>query len=116
MQVSSAEDYLGKKIRMKGMIKTENVKKWAGLWLRIDGENKKVLGFDNMKKRKIKGTNDWQAYEIEMYVPKNAESLNFGGLLVGTGKLWFDDISFEVIPTKKREYILDAPKNLNFEK
>jgi len=115
MQSASAKDYLGKKIKMKGMIKTKDVKKWAGLWLRIDGKNKEALGFDNMKKRSIKGTNDWTEYEIVLYVPKNAETINFGALLVGTGILWFDDLSFEVISKEKRKHTLGAPKNLNFE-
>jgi len=116
MQSTSAKNYLGKKIKMKGMIKTKDVKKWAGLWLRIDGENREVLGFDNMKKRAIKGTNDWAEYEIVLYVPKNAETINFGGLLVGTGKLWFDDLSFEVVSKEGKKHRLDFPKNLSFDK
>lgn len=120
MQTSSAKEYRGKKVKMKGMIKTEDIKKWGGFWLRIDGEGKQVLGFDNMKNRKIKGTTDWTAYEIILDVPEHAKTLNFGALLVGTGKLWFDDLSFEVLSVRKKEklkeYVVDTPMNLGFEK
>jgi hypothetical protein len=120
MQSCSAKNYLGKRVTLSGYIKTENVKKWAGLWFRVDGENKKrVLSFENMQKRKIKGTTDWTKYEITLDVPKNALSLNFGTLIVGSGKVWFDDISFEVISDLKRKDLVKpktlAPSNLDFE-
>lgn len=117
MQSCSAEAYLGTKIKLTGMLKTEDVKKWAGLWLRVDDANGKVLSFDNMRKTKLKGTNDWQQYEIILNVPENAKTLNFGGLLVGTGTLWFDDLKFEVIKDRKAyfESLSKTPKNLSFE-
>ena len=116
MQTISAKNYRGKTITMKGMLKTENVKKWSGFWLRIDSKDKKVLGFDNMQNKKIKGTADWTPYEITLHVPEHAETLNFGALLVGTGKIWFDDLSFEVRNKKPKTCsIYDKPSNLSFE-
>jgi len=51
-----------------------------------------------------------------MYVPENAKTLNFGALLVGTGKLWFDNLSFEIASSETtNSYTLDTPKNLDFE-
>ena len=117
MQSCSAETYLGTKIKLTGMLKTQDVKKWAGLWLRVDDANGKVLSFDNMRKTKLKGTNDWQQYEIILNVPENAKTLNFGGLLVGTGTLWFDDLKFDVIKDRKAyfESLTKTPENLSFE-
>jgi hypothetical protein len=120
MQSCSAKNYVGKRVTLSGYVKTENVKKWAGLWFRVDGENKKrVLSFENMRKRKIKGTTEWTKYEITLDVPKNALSLNFGTLIVGSGKVWFDDIRFEVVSDLKRKNLVEpqilAPSNLDFE-
>ena len=116
MQTISAKNFRGKTITMRGMLKTEGVKKWTGFWLRIDSNDKKVLGFDNMQNRKIKGTADWTSYEITLHVPEHAETLNFGALLVGTGKIWFDDLSFEVTKKKPKTCsIYDKPSNLSFE-
>jgi transcriptional regulator with XRE-family HTH domain len=122
MQSSSAEEYLGKRVKMTAWVKSENVADWAGMWLRVDGKDK-MLSFDNMQNRPIKGTGDWKKCEIVLDVPAESVSLNFGILLAGTGKVWFDDIAFEVVgdntsltdilsngsPTKQ-------PANLGFDK
>jgi erythromycin esterase len=83
----------GKKIRYSGFIKTENVKEgYAGLWWRVDGKEQKSLAFDNMADRGPKETTDWKEYVIEVEVPGEAININFGVLLTGTGKAWFDGL------------------------
>ena len=64
------DKYLGKRIKMTAFVKTENVKNWAGLWLRVDqaGSNQ-PLSFDNMSDRPIKGSTNWTEYEIILDVP-----------------------------------------------
>jgi len=97
------------------------VSNWAGMWLRIDSkEQGKSLGFDNMQDRPIKGSNDWTKCEIILDVPKESATLNFGILLDGTGKVWFDDISFETVdkletqPTNlNTNYVNKKPTNLD---
>jgi hypothetical protein len=127
MQNSKPDKYLGKRIKMTGYVKTENVKSTAGLWLRIDQYNsKKPLAFDNMFKRPIKGTTAWTKYEIVLDVPNIASNLAYGALLNGTGQLWFDNIKFEVVDetvpitgqvnTGRDPFTEDEPTNLDFEK
>ena len=36
MQNCLPDNYLGKRVRMTGMVKTQEVSDWAGLWLRVD--------------------------------------------------------------------------------
>ncbi len=120
MQTCSAKDFLGKKIKMTGYIKTDEVKSWAGMWLRIDGKGEKqhALSFDNMGDRPLKGSMDWTLCEISLDVPKNAKSLNFGALLSGSGKIWFDAIQFEIIESisDMEEFpSLPQPQDLDFE-
>ena len=106
-----------KKIKITASIKTEKVKKRAGLWLRIDGETTETtLGFNNMSDRPIEGTTDWTEYSILMNVPENSKTLNFGALLNGNGKIWLDDVKFEVISNMDNNETLSPPSNLNFEK
>ena len=120
MQTCGAEDYLGKRIKMTAYIKSENVSDWAGMWLRIDSkQTKKSLSFDNMQDRPIKGNKDWKMYEIILDVPEESGTLNFGVLLSGIGKVWFDNIKFEVvdkltlIPTVENS-MNKKPSNLDF--
>lgn len=129
MQDCLPDNYLGKRVRMSGMVKTKGLSDWAGLWFRIDQKNSdRDLGFDNMhdgkKDRSIKGTTDWTRYEIVLDVPANASNLAYGALLVGTGQIWFDDIKFEIVdksvPTtgESSEHLMPGkePVNGDFEK
>jgi C-terminal processing protease CtpA/Prc len=88
------KNYNGKVIRLSGYIKTENVTGgYAGLWMRIDPE----IGFDNMSDRGIRGTTDWKEYEVYLELnPKETDNIVIGGLLVGKGKMWLDDLKVTI--------------------
>jgi uncharacterized protein (TIGR02246 family) len=94
-QAIAADDYHGKRVRLSGWLKTENAQE-AGLWMRLDGE-KRLLGFDNMMPRAVKGTTDWNQYEVVLNVPPETVNILFGTLLAGTGRVWVDDIKLEVV-------------------
>jgi hypothetical protein len=120
MQTIPAKKYLGKRLKMSGFVKTENVSGWSGLWMRIDGNNKNTLGFDNMENRSITGTTAWKKYDIVLDVPKDSKYIAFGILLGGKGKAWLDDISFETVKntiktTNINVQLQEDPVNLNFE-
>ena len=101
MQTCNAKNYLGTKVKMTGYIKSENVADWAGMWMRVDPkESHESLAFDNMEDRPVKGTTDWTKCEITLDVPAESGTLNFGVLLSGTGKIWFDNVSFEILDNK----------------
>lgn len=117
MQSVSAAKYLGKKIRLSGYIKSENVNVWAALWMRVDAaNNKSALAFDNMGDRPITGSTDWTHYEIVLEVAKEAGNISFGFLLAGKGTLWADGLSIELVsdsvPVTK---LPRKPQNLDFE-
>jgi hypothetical protein len=98
MQVSSAADYRGKRVRMSAWVKCENVVRRSGLWLRIDGPSgdpSKPLASDAMQGRGIVGTRDWQRYEIVLAVAPDAVNIAFGADLSGSGILWLDDVQLE---------------------
>lgn len=118
MQTINPDLYLGKTIRMSGYVKSEDVKSWAGLWMRVDFYDVKVLAFDNMQNRAIKGTKDWTKYEIVLFVPKDATSISYGVLLDGTGQIWFKDIQLEIVDDAIPETGLTKgrnTKNISFE-
>jgi len=124
MQVCNAKNYLGTRIKMTGYIKSENVTDWAGMWLRIDSKTPgESLGFDNMQDRPVTGTSGWTKCEIVMDVPVESVTLNFGALISGTGKIWFDNVSFEILDNTTPKISSDPitlpvpekPFNLDFE-
>ena len=96
MQSISATNYTGKRIRLRGWAKSNEVSNWAGFWLRVDKE-RETLAIDNMHDRGIKGTRPWTIYDIVLDVPADATSIPFGVLLTGTGEVWMSDVSLEVV-------------------
>lgn len=86
--------YQGKTIKLTGYIKTENVTNgYAGIWMQIEPS----IAFDNMSDRGLKGTNDWAKYEIELNLnPSEATKIQIGGLLVGKGKVWIDNLQITI--------------------
>lgn len=120
MQTCDAKNYLGKKIKLTAYIKSENVANWSGMWLRVDSKfEKKSLSFDNMHDRPIKGDSDWTKYEIILNVPLESSTLNYGVLINGTGKVWFDQLSIEIVGNMDSDYkktiLPDKPTNIDFE-
>ncbi len=110
--------YQGKKIKLTGYIKTENVTDgYAGLWMRIDPS----VGFDNMNKHGVIGTTNWNKYEIELDLKSSqAKTIVVGGLLVGKGKMWVDNLEVTIdgkklskVPIKE---LSEAEKDTEFNK
>lgn len=115
-------NYIGRQIRLSGFIKTENVTDgFAGLWVRIDPD----VAFDNMAAKNINGTTDWQEYEIILPLKhEKTKNIVVGGLLVGKGKMWLDNLKVTVdgkdLDSKYLEsyvrQIMPAEKDKEFDK
>lgn len=90
--------FLGKRVRLRGFMKTSNVKGWAGFYFRID---KSGVGLpvvtDNMHDRPVKGTTGWKKYELVLDVPANASKIIYGAMLSGTGQIWFESPVLEEV-------------------
>jgi lipoprotein NlpI len=65
----------------------------------VDGPDNKVLAFDNMQDRPIKGTTDWTNCAVVLDVPANAAGIMFGLILEHRGKAWFDGVTLEPVGT-----------------
>ena len=123
MQMCKGEEFHGKRVRMSAWIKSENVRSWAGLWMRVDGtEANQMLAFDNMQSRPIKGTSDWKQQQIVLDVAPEAKDIAYGILLDGPGAVWLDEVTFEVVDrsvpttgTGPGGELAARPKNLDFE-
>jgi hypothetical protein len=94
-----ADNNQGKRVRLTGFVKSQDVKEWAGLWMRVDEGPKRAVAFDNMYNRGIRGTTDWKRYEVVLDVPPKATDISFGVLLVGTGEVWLSDAKLETVGT-----------------
>ncbi len=123
MQMCKADGYLGKRVRMSAWVRADHVTGWAGVWMRVDGTDNKMLAFDNMRSRPITGTQGWTKAQVVLDVAPEASALAFGILLDGPGVVWIDDVQFEVVDKSVATTgvgmgpsLAAAPQNLDFEK
>ena len=123
VQAFSPEEYLGKRVRFSGQLKTESVTGWAGLWMRVDGRDTPRSGvhlaFDNMVDRSLTGTTDWTPCEIVLDVPSEATQVLVGTVLSGRGTVYMAGFDLEVvpdtIPTTGDGPMAKQPVNLSFD-
>jgi hypothetical protein len=121
MQSIDAENYAGKRVRLRASVESQDVSEWAGMWMRVDKEQKSVA-FDNMQDRAIKGTQSWSTYDVVLDVPEDATGISFGILLSGAGEVWVSHVTLEEVGketqttgTKPDQRPLSkTPANLNF--
>jgi C-terminal processing protease CtpA/Prc len=93
MQTIDATRYRGKRIRYQAAVRAEGR---AQLWLRVDRKDEQAGFFDNMGDRPIT-SGKWMEYTITGDVDKDAETINFGLMLIGNGKTWIDAVKLEVV-------------------
>ena len=93
----SAETWRGRRLELKAELRSGAVDGWAGLWMRVDGKDGKVLAFDNMQNRPLRGTTSFQWYSVVLDVPADAERVSFGVLLHGPGAVFIREVIFQEV-------------------
>lgn len=120
MQSFAADNYLGKRLSFSALVKSEEIEGgWGGLWMRVDGRDRRVIAFDNMQNRSIRGTTNWSRYSVVLDVPEDATDVAFGTLMSGKGQLWIAELKLEPVnhetPTTDRKKKLE-PGNLGLKR
>lgn len=93
-QKVDAAAYAGHRVRFSAAVRTQGVKGWSGLWLRIDGDTPTPLAFENTAAHALRGSVEWTALEIVIDVPADAKEIAFGLLQDGAGSSWFGHFAF----------------------
>jgi C-terminal processing protease CtpA/Prc len=96
MQSFAAQPFRGRRVRFRAAVRMEASEPGARaqLWMRVDRGENRMGFFDNMDDRPIT-SGEWRYYEIIGDVDEDALAINIGMLLLGKGKAWLDDVSFE---------------------
>jgi len=90
-----ADAYRGKRIRLRGFLRSKDVNKSAGLWMRVDAiDRQQEEGFGENRPL---GTTDWKPYSVVLDVPVDAAAIFFGVRMTGTGQIWIDDLGLEKV-------------------
>ena len=108
MQSFSAAAYAGKYVRLRAWVRLEsfflipvgmrvpNPEDRAQMWLNVERANRRNGFSDNMDDRPVRSS-DWTRCEITAEIGDDARFINFGVLSIGGGRVWIDDVSFDVI-------------------
>ena len=99
MQQFQATDYRGQSVRFSASVKARDVTGSGHLWMRVDDENGKVIAFDNMDARAIRGTTDWTRVEVVLPVAATARLISFGTMMQGKGEFAMTDVAIVAVPT-----------------
>jgi len=96
--VSPLDKLRGKRIRISGWIKTNDVRECAGLEMYAYTADGRLVAIDNMMcVRPIHGTTDWQQYQIVQDIPQDAAKIILGAILFCSGEIWTDDFQVEAV-------------------
>ena len=97
-QSFSTKYYLKKRLKFSAYVKTSNVKDWSGLFMQMDGGGK-VLAFDAMEDRPVKGNTDWHKVEIVLDVPTGSKRIKIGFMLAGQGNACISGCALDEVDT-----------------
>jgi hypothetical protein len=87
-----------KTVRLSGSLKGVDISGAGGaLVLRADDGSGQILAWNFMQNTRVKGTQDWKQYTIELKIPPSAFSLIAGVMLEDGGTLWADNLAIELI-------------------
>ncbi len=87
-----------KTLRLSGAMKSEKIDGGGGaLMMRADGGSGEILAWNFMADARVKGTQDWKSYSIDLKIPPTGRLLRVGVMLEDGGTLWADDLLLELI-------------------
>ena len=96
--VTNGSPWLGQHVRVTGWLKTKDAQSWVGAFVILIGKNGIHLQYDDMSDRPLRGTKDWQKFEIITDVPDEPCQIYFGPDLYGPGELWGDNFQLALAP------------------
>jgi hypothetical protein len=123
LQTISADEYRGKRMRFAARVRADEVRGWGGLFMRVSTADARVLAFDDMSTRPLRGSLEWRDVQVILDVDPNASSISFGlRLSEGSGQLWAEAFRFEEvapddpsISINLRPLLPSKPQNLELE-
>ena len=81
----------------------------AQMWINVERKNHRNGFSENMEDRPIRSA-EWTQYDIVGDIDADAQFVNFGFMSIGGGRLWVDDVSFEVIPKAEVSAARSSPR------
>ena len=109
MQSFRAAAYRGKTVRLRAWVRVEagGPGDRAQMWLRVDRPNGKVGFLEDMDGRPVRAA-EWTSCEIVAEIDGDAQFVDFGVKSMGRGRVWVDDVSFDIVPEEQVTAVRNA--------
>jgi hypothetical protein len=118
-QTIAAAPFRGKRVRLSGFLRTEDVTGHATMRIRVSDAAKEPLAADRNEDHAKNGTTDWTMDQMVLDVAEQAETIEYGIWLSGDGTAWIDDFALETVGTDVPSTDVmsygPSPANLDFE-
>jgi len=81
-------------VQFSGWVRGKDISRYAGIGVQVyTGEKKMVGAATTATDCPLSGNFDWKRIKATLPVPEEAEELHLLAFLLGTGEVWFDDLS-----------------------
>ena len=112
MRSIDAAPYRAKRVRFRAAVRVNPAREQdrAQMWMRVDRPDGEMGFFDNMGDRPTQNRS-WDYYEIVGDVADDAERICIGLILLESGEVWLDDVSFEILGDVEQP-VCEAPRPL----
>jgi hypothetical protein len=65
--------------------------------MQVQAQKRPNGAFYNSSDQPIKGSTAWQVRSVTLDVPEDGTTISFGVINSGSGQVWIDELSFEVV-------------------
>ncbi|MBS0321829.1 MAG: hypothetical protein JSR18_14895 [Proteobacteria bacterium] len=100
-QVLPAQSYRGKTLEFSGYIRTVNATGGGAQLTLLARSSGAILAHAFLDDPGVVGTHDWQRYSVRLKIPKDAQRVEVGGMLVGPGTAWFDTVMLSEVTAER---------------
>ena len=109
MQSFRAAAYRGKTVRLRAWVRVEagGPGDRAQMWLHVNRPNGRVGFMEDMDGRPVRAA-EWTNCEIVAEIDSDAEFVDFGVRSMGRGRVWVDDVSFDIVPEEQVTAVRNA--------
>lgn len=98
IQTIAADEYRGKRMRFAARVRADKVRGWSGLFMRVNSPDARVIAFDDISTRPLRGTLDWRDVQVILDIEPAAATISFGlRLSEGAGQVWAEGLRFEEV-------------------
>jgi hypothetical protein len=103
MQSFSAAAYRGKTVRLRAWVRVEagSPEDRAQMWLHVDRPGGRLAYVDNIDDHRPVQPDNWTAGEIVVEIDRDSQFLDFGVTAFGRGRVWVDDVTFDIVPEEQ---------------